>query len=124
MSSNSLEGAHWYLAQLSGQAVQGGDGPRAAHLFLDAEKKRLTGSGGCNRLVAAYTVQDTTLRFGDIAATKMACPRDMALERQFVQALGQVAGWRMRGSELELLDGAGQPVAGFRAGDAPRLGRR
>jgi len=35
----------------------------------------------------------------------------MALSRAFIDALNKVKGWRITGSQLELLDGEGQVVA-------------
>ena len=72
----------------------------------------MRGWGGCNRLTGGYTLQGDRLSFGHIATTLMACP-DM--ERQFLQALGRVTGWKITGQKLTLLDDQGNTVARFQA---------
>ncbi|HJS49792.1 MAG TPA: META domain-containing protein, partial [Gaiellaceae bacterium] len=101
-----LGGTHWILAELEGVAVELGAGENAPHLVLDGESSRLSGSGGCNRLVGSYEVGDDGLRFGQIASTRMACS-DAVMEREaaFLAALGAVTGHRLDGSSLLLLDG-------------------
>ena len=41
------------------------------------------GSTGCNRFVGSYTMSDSSLRFGSIATTRMACPGSMEQESAF-----------------------------------------
>ena len=91
------------------------------------------GSTGCNRYTAGYTVDGDSLELAQIASTQMACaPPADAIERAYVAALAQVAGWRIEGEELVLVDGdeaellrfeAATPVGswevtGFLSGDA------
>ena len=45
----------------------------------------------------------------------MACAEGMETERRFLEALGQVDGWRIAGQQLELIDAAGEMVARFGA---------
>src|SRR5947207_11016344 len=42
---------------------------------LDPRQKRVTGSGGCNRISGTYQSGDSTLRFGALITTKLAKPR-------------------------------------------------
>jgi heat shock protein HslJ len=50
-----------------------------------------------------------------MAGTMMACPTGMDLERRLLESLEKVEGWRIRGSHLEMLDGAGAVVARLEA---------
>jgi heat shock protein HslJ len=43
----------------------------------------------------------------------MACMEGMETERAFMNALGQVNGWRLTGTQLELTDAGGKVVARF-----------
>jgi heat shock protein HslJ len=43
----------------------------------------------------------------------MACMKGMETEKAFLKALGQVAGWRITGQQLELLDSSGNVLARF-----------
>jgi heat shock protein HslJ len=45
----------------------------------------------------------------------MACPTGMEQEQQFLQSLDKVERYRISGSHLELLDGAGAVLARFEA---------
>lgn len=71
---------------------------------------RVSGTAGCNRYSAGYTVDKGALTFAPAAATRMMCaaPGVMEQERAFLQALTRVATMRMEGDRLELraADGA------------------
>lgn len=69
------------------------------------------GSTGCNRFTASYTVDGDVMEIGTVASTRMACPPPAdAVERAYLAALGRVAGWRLDGSELVLVDEEGTEV--------------
>lgn len=60
-----------------------------------------------------FEIDGGRLRFGPMVSTRMACPADMDLERQFLEALAQVERYRMCGSILEILDVSGNLLAQF-----------
>ncbi|KAF1048223.1 META domain-containing protein [Xylophilus sp.] len=114
-----LEDTTWRLVTLGGQPVAvPTNGQREAHLVLHAKDARLSGSGGCNRLLGSYERNGAALRFPPIAATRLACPQGMEQENAFLQALERVAGWRIQGRRLDLTDAAGVTVAQFEAAAA------
>jgi heat shock protein HslJ len=43
----------------------------------------------------------------------MACPEGLEAEKAFLEALPRVAGWRIKGVHLEMLDAGGAVVARF-----------
>jgi heat shock protein HslJ len=45
----------------------------------------------------------------------MACPAGMEQEQRFLQSIEQVERYRISGSHLEMLDGAGAVIARFEA---------
>jgi heat shock protein HslJ len=106
-----LEGVPWVLA--AGLDVAGWEEVAPSAAFEDG---RVAGSTGCNRYTGPYTVDGTSLQLGPLAVTLMAClpPRD-AVERAFVAALERVAGWRVEGGELSLLDDDGAELLRFAA---------
>lgn len=109
----SPEGAEWRLVRLAAGPVAAGDAQRAPSLTLEAEGARAFGSGGCNRFSGGYTREGQSLRFTPLASTRMACP-DMETESAYFAALDATRGWRLAaGGGLELLDEAGDVVAGF-----------
>ena len=96
----ALEGVPWVLS--SGLDVEGWEQAAPSVTFEDGT---VGGSTGCNRFTASYTVDGDAVEFGMIASTQIACPPPAdAVERAYVEALGRVAGWRLDGEELVLLD--------------------
>lgn len=93
----------WVL--VSGVDVEGWEGVAPSATFAGAT---VSGSTGCNRYTAPFTVEGDALELGAIASTQMACdgPAD-AVERAYVAALDRVTGWRVEGEELLLVDADG-----------------
>jgi heat shock protein HslJ len=62
---------------------------------------RLSGSGGCNRYTATYTITGDRLTVGPVAATRMMCAADtMRQEQRFFEALQAVERFEPQGDEL------------------------
>ncbi|MCW5623282.1 MAG: META domain-containing protein [Burkholderiales bacterium] len=106
-----LQQTDWRLVELNGTPVKV-EGTRAPSLMFGNDG-RVSGSGGCNRLMGTYTANDAKLTFGPLAGTKMACP-DLELETSFLKALNATAGWTIEGSRLSLQDGRRKVLARFR----------
>ena len=110
-----LENTYWKLVQLGDAAVAGVHGSREPHVILHPDSRRVTGSGGCNRLTGSYELMGDQLSFERMAATMMACQDGMDTEQAFLEALKQVHKTRITRQQLELLDAAGNGVARFEA---------
>ena len=104
-----LRGTTWQL---------GADGPRAAHIRLDEKEARLSGFGGCNRLMGRFVLEGTRLRFEGIAGTRRACLDDDGSEDRLLTALSGVRGWRIEGGTLKLLSEGGGTLLDLRPGKA------
>lgn len=76
---------------------------------LGVEGDRASGTTGCNRWTASVTwTARGAMRFGPVAATKMACsPALMAQERAFLEALQRTTRAERRGGELTLYPARG-----------------
>lgn len=71
---------------------------------------RVSGSGGCNRLMGTADVGEGRLAFSLLAATrKMCAPALMDQEGKFIAALATVRSFTIEGSILHLLDADGRP---------------
>ncbi len=113
-----LRGTLWRL-----QALQDGNTPtllkppgKAAELQLAADSERVSGSGGCNRLMGGFQLGGEQLRFSRLASTQMACePAAMAFERRFVEALEQVRRWSIDKRNLLLQNEQGRTLLLFTA---------
>ena len=106
----TLEDTLWSLHTLNGREAGAGADGRRVDLMLESESGRAAGFSGCNRYTGGYTIEEgedgtARLRFGPAAGTMMACPEGMELEREYLQTMGRVSGYRLRGEDLELLEG-------------------
>jgi copper homeostasis protein (lipoprotein) len=115
LSTPSLGNTYWKLTRLGDTPVAAVPQQREPHFILHSESRRVSGSSGCNRLMGRYELKSDTLAFDQMAATKMACPQGMDLEKTFLEALGQVKTWKITGQHLDLFDAAGKPVARLEA---------
>lgn len=115
LADSPLLETYWKLVRLDGVPVQAADAQREAHLVFRSQAARLSGSGGCNRIVGRYEISAGLLRIEHAAATQKACPQGMAQEQRFLDALGRVRRHAIRGSHLELLDADGAVLARLEA---------
>lgn len=80
------------------------------------------GTGGCNRIGGQAVIEGTSISFGSMFSTEMACaPAVMDQEGKFLDALGRVASFRRdeaRG-KLILLDAAGKEIITLAQHDGP-----
>jgi XRE family transcriptional regulator, regulator of sulfur utilization len=63
---------------------------------------RVTGSDGCNRIGASYTLVGASITFGPLIATRMACPGTEGLAGRFAAALQGAVQWRLADRRLQL----------------------
>lgn len=114
-ATDPLENTYWRLTRLGTAPVIVAERRREPGMVLHSENHRLAGSGGCNRLMGSYAVEGRTLRFSQMAATKMACADGMQQEQVFLDALKNVETWKVIGEHLELYDNQGTALARFEA---------
>lgn len=114
-SNEPLENTYWKLIRLGDGPAIAAEKQREPYLMLHPASKRVTGSGGCNRLSGSFEADGDRLTFGRMAGTLMACPTGMETEKQFLEALGQTSRARIARQHLELLDAAGNVVADLEA---------
>ena len=104
-------GTEWQLHDLGrASAPLGAGGRRATLTFTDS--MRVAGFAGCNRYFGSYTIDGSTLRFGAVGMTRMACQEGMTLEQQLARALDLTRTYQLNGNELTLLGESG-PLARF-----------
>jgi heat shock protein HslJ len=109
----TLENTPWKLTLLGNSPVSAPSPQREAFVLLDPASHRVSGSSGCNRLMGSYELNGEQLKFGQMAGTRMACPEGMDTEQAFLKSLGQVARWKIKCRNLELLDSDGKLLAQF-----------
>ena len=114
-AAEPLENTYWKLTRLGGTPVAEVSPQRGPHLILNPSTRRLNGSGGCNQVGGSYEVKGERLSLDSITTTLMACADGMDTEKDFLEALREVSGWRIAGQQLELLDDSGKVIAHFEA---------
>jgi heat shock protein HslJ len=111
----TLENTDWTLISLGDNPIHAASKLQEPHLLLTPESHRVSGSGGCNRIMGSYELRGKQLTFDKMASTMMACASGMDTERAFQDALAKVSAWKIAGHELELLDTGGHLLARFEA---------
>lgn len=79
----TLLDGRWSVTEVDGAPV-----PAGVEIGLSTADGKLSGTGGCNRLIGLFTPGQDGLRFGPIGSTRMACaPSVMAVEAALLAAL-------------------------------------
>ncbi len=104
--NQDLEDTEWTLvAYNNGQeaVVSVLDGSETNFAF--GADGKLSGTAGCNRMNGSFTTEDGTIQFGEIAMTRMACPKpEGVMDQEFavLKALESAATYRVEGDSLEM----------------------
>jgi heat shock protein HslJ len=104
--AGNLTAKKWMLRSINGESVDlGRDAP---FLNFDSSKSSAGGNSGCNAFGGEYEVLGSTIKFGNIIQTMMACEFEdrMEVERGFMDALQSADRFRIEGNKLELMRGA------------------
>jgi putative lipoprotein len=111
--SGDLAGSSWVLEDLNGTAVVAGT--RATLDF--AEKGRATGTGSCNRYFATVEISGSSIRFGAVGATRMACAATAVSlqEVKYFAALEAASRFTLEGGVLSIYGDAKRPLRFRRA---------
>ena len=116
MDKSALEGATWRLTQVVHADGQLRAVPNSVEATASFANGSVSGSGGCNRYTASYTVAAGKLTIGKAASTMMACPEPQtAVEQPFMAALAATRAYQIEDGQLSLLDAGGQKIATFKA---------
>ena len=101
-----IEGIPWYLTEVGGSPVSPTANDKQPHILLDPSQKRATGFAGCNHFFGNYELDGSSLTFGPMGATRMACPDlETVLETSVFEALQKTRKWKKADGALLLLDG-------------------
>lgn len=103
--SRSLENTDWKLIEIAGKPINSQNDKGCPFIHLDSKEKRLSGSGGCNRLIGGYKLDAQTLDFGSVGSTRMFCQETMDLEGKFIKVLDDTDKYRIVNDVLELYAG-------------------
>jgi len=114
-SVSELENNYWKLTRLGDEPAPALEGRREPHLVFHSEEGRVAGTGGCNQFSGSYKIEGTSIRFGMMAMTKMACLESKDVDQALLSSLETATSFRKTAHRLELLDAEGLVVARFEA---------
>lgn len=101
-----LENTPWTLVSLVDVNDMASTAGLAAGFVLQSAGHRLSGFGGCSRLVGSYELSADTIKLAPSGTTMLGCPRELMDRQQaFVSALAMTTGYRVSGNALELRNG-------------------
>ncbi|MBU1359028.1 MAG: META domain-containing protein [Gammaproteobacteria bacterium] len=110
-----IEGPMWQLEQLGGVLIEPSNDPRQNAQIRFDSNGRVSGTGGCNLLTGTFERNGSSLKLGQLGATRRACTNPAAEinETQFFAALKETSSYRLQqgASRLALLDSAGRTIA-------------
>jgi len=100
-----LEDNKWQLVEINEASVSSLAGEKQPYILFDSAQKKVTGFAGCNNFFASYEINGTSLKFGPVGSTRMACPDlEMNLETEVFKVLDKTRSWDIRDGRLLLLD--------------------
>jgi putative lipoprotein len=111
-ATGDLSGSSWVLEDLNGAGVVEG-----THVTLDfAEKGRATGNGSCNRYFSTVDISGSSIRFGAVGATRMACATPVSLQEvKYFEALESAHRFTLESNTLSIFGGGSRPLRFTRA---------
>lgn len=107
--------AYWMLLSLEGQSPQAPNNTRTAYIRLQEGENDLKGFTGCNNLFGKYELNGNSLKFKDLATTRMMCP-SIEQENKLLRVLERVDSFRISDKILTLYQGD-EAIATFRTGN-------
>jgi len=103
-----IEGIQWYLLEVAGSTISPMADDKQPHILLDPARKQATGFSGCNNFFGGYELDGSSLKFGPVGATRMACPDlETGLETEVFKTLDQTRAWETKEEELLFLNDSG-----------------
>ena len=112
--AKSLVGPTWVVVELAGTPVPLTPAERQPSLQFLAGG-RVSGTDGCNRVRATYTLAGERLTFGPVAMTRMACPGLEPPTARFEAALKGARRWRLASGRLQVFGAQDVLLAAFEA---------
>ncbi len=110
-----LRNTYWKLVSLKGKPTIVGEQRREPHLVFSESENRVSGNGGCNGIGGGFESSGEKLNIKGLVSTMMACQDTMQQESEFLRALETVAGYKIHGNRLDMLDAEGNVLASYMA---------
>ena len=99
-----LANSDWQLTQIAGRPLPSGTAVTLLFSVLKAG-----GFSGCNQFTVNYATEDTGLRFGPVAGTRMSCGEPLdSFESAYYAGLAAITHWKIANDVLTLTTGTGE----------------
>lgn len=95
----SLDGVY-AIANVKGKTMS----EKGLELTFNAESNSFSGTTECNGISGTYTINDKSITFGPIVATRMYCEGKMDTEKNISDALSKASLYRIENNLLVFLD--------------------
>lgn len=101
----------WVLIELNGKKIDSeNSNGNSPSLDIDGNMGKISGSGGCNRIMGSVNIIGEKIEFGMIASTMMACP-NMEIEREFLTIISEKKmEYRIKDANLYMTDEKGNEL--------------
>lgn len=91
----------YYITQLNDTDVSS----NKLVITFDETSNKVNGTAGCNSFFGSYSTENNTITFGDIAASKKWCSKDiMTIEKQFLKSLSLVNSFSIDTNVISFLE--------------------
>ena len=99
---DAVADVEWKVLEIGGKKIEGDAGMLVFH------RNKVAGRAACNRLFGQFnSIPNKGVAFNQIGTTRMMCEGKMEFERQLLDALEKVRGYKHDGLTLLLLDETG-----------------
>jgi heat shock protein HslJ len=100
---SKLTSNKWELVSITGKTFDANAAKSGIPFMLFSQNNGFTGNTGCNAFTGSYKFENDKLSLDPGAMTKMYC--DDSPETDFLFALRKATGYKIKGTELVLLNG-------------------
>ena len=73
---------------------------RYQDVYKRQAQKRVSGNGSCNSFGGSVTINDNSLKIGNLFSTKMYCEAVQTIETDFFAAMAKVTRYEIKGNSL------------------------
>ncbi|HMQ70584.1 MAG TPA: META domain-containing protein [Ignavibacteria bacterium] len=92
----------WVLEKINGSFAQEKNYMKGLpEIEIDVKDMTVKGNGGCNNISCSFIADKENIKFGPVAATRMACPGNY--ESDFLSALGNANTYKIENNRLYLI---------------------
>lgn len=96
--------ATWELNSFNGNEIPANKYLKTPFIQFESEEAYMSGNASCNGIKGAIFIQNETIRFANIASTRMMCVHEN-METEFLKELPSITNYKIIDNELHLFSG-------------------